>query len=142
MSKLIVIDLPTPPMGAKCFLLEEKGLYLLQRGPCVLRAIACTHGGSGSVVAIDGIPDENGFFPDRGLGDDTPIDAMPIDPTRAAYNGRAVYRANPAVMGMWQLDAGCLHGLTLRASGGTDSTSVIASIVWMPYNRKPKVAGT
>jgi hypothetical protein len=78
------IDLPTPPMGAKCFLLEGKGLFLLQRGPCVLRAIACTHAGSGSLIAYDGMPDDEGFFPEEIVGDAE----LPTSPVERAQRAR------------------------------------------------------
>ncbi len=110
------IDLPAPPMGGKCYLLADKGMFVLQRGGGVLRTIACTHAGSGSIIAYDGLPDERGFM------DET---------------ARQMYRANPAVMGSWMLDAGFVHGLTILASGGTESASAIASIVYLGHD-KPK----
>jgi hypothetical protein len=120
----VEIDLPLPPIGGKCWLLENKGLFVLARGPGVLRTIACTHAGSGSLEAIDGVPSEDGYFP-RPDADETAKQAF-------ARNGRILYRATPVIMGSWLLDAGFIHGLTIRAGGGHQSASAVASIVWMP----------
>jgi hypothetical protein len=131
MTKLVEVNLPMPPMGGKCWLLEEKGIFVLQRGPGTLRTIACTHAGSGSLVAIDGVPDENGFFEGREVNARESL--MPTDPTRGAYNGRPFYRANPVVMGSWMLDGGFEYGLTLLAIGGAESALCIATIVWVEH---------
>ena len=125
MEKPKIILLETPPLGGKCWLLEDKGIFVLEKCSGVLRTIACTHAGSGSLAVIDGIPDENGFFPDHEMKEDHPNYHM--------RNGRPIYRATPVVMGSWMLDAGFFHGLTLLAKGGTDSACAIASIVWMPH---------
>ena len=118
MAAIVNIELPMPPMGGKIWLLESKGIFVLERGPGTLRTLACTHAGSGMLVAIDGVPDENGFFPE--------ISNTP------AHNGRPIYRANPVVMGSWMLDGGFVHGLTIRAEGGNEASLAIASIVWAP----------
>jgi hypothetical protein len=123
-----VLDLraiPMPPMGAKCWVLERKGLFLLADTPGTLRTIAITHAGSGALIIYDGIPDEEGLFPDEHMPES--------DPLFLARNGRPIYKANPVVMGSWMLDAGFSHGLTLRAMGGHDPTAAIASVVWMPF---------
>jgi hypothetical protein len=138
------IDIPAPPMGGCCYLLEAKGLFVLHTGPGTLRTIACTHGGSGAIEVLDGIPDDNGFFPDEALTEPQAIDfAAPSDyfDARNAYHsrrGRALYRANPVVMGSWMLDSGFIHGLTIRAQGGSTSACAIASIVWMPFRQRTK----
>lgn len=144
-----IIDVKTPSMGGKVWLLESKGLFVLEGNAGVLRTIACTHAGSGSLVAIDGVPDEKGFFPDQGMTE--PV--MPIlraeddkdshvhqmneyieaEKKYQTRNGRPIYRANPVVMGSWMLDAGFLHGLTIKVDGGGISVAAIASIVWMPF---------
>lgn len=129
---VINIDLPPPQIGSKCFLLERKGMFILERAPGLLRTIACTHAGCGSMLAIDGIPNDQGFFPEREEGD---FD-MPTDPTKGAYNGRPFYRANPVVMGSWMLDAAFYHGLTIYAAGGNDDVAAIASVVWMPHRAR------
>lgn len=118
------IVLPTPPMGGKCWLLDDKGLFVLEAGPGVLRTIACTHAGAGGVEAIDGVPGDDGFFPGDTL--------QPSDPGYDDRNGRPFYATTQAVMGSWMLDAGFYHGLTIRAQGGHGATSAIASIVWLP----------
>ena len=112
-------------MGGKCFVLEQKGLFLMEPGPGTLRTIACTHAGSGQLIAYDGIPNENGFFPDH---------EMPADhPEYHCRNGRPIYRANPVVMGSWMLDAGFLHGLTIFVVGDQLTVNCVASVVWMPF---------
>lgn len=141
-GKVTEIDLPTPPMGGKAWLLSEKGIFVLQSGPGTLRTIACTHAGSGNLQAIDGIPDDNGFFPDG----EQVLPVRSHDESDAEYlgrlkvfhsrNGRAFYGANPIVMGSWMLDAGFMHGLTLKVDGGHDSTSAIATVVWMPFRQR------
>ena len=135
--RILVAD---PPMGGKAWLLAEKGLFVLEEGPGILRTIACTHAGAGNLEAIDGIPDANGFF---AMGGEVP-EPQPIDfPTPGDYQaaliawsrreGRPIYRANPIVMGSWMLDGGFIHGLTIRAAGGHASTSAIATVVWVPH---------
>lgn len=127
-----IITLDTPPLGGKCWLLEDKGIFVLEQCAGVLRTIACTHAGSGSLAVYDGIPNENGFFPDHEMPEDHPDFLM--------RNGRPIYRATPVVMGSWMLDAGFFHGLTFVVKGGTESTCAIASVVWMPFiARAPKV---
>lgn len=113
-------DLPTPPIGGKAFLIQEKGLFLFQRGPGTLRTLAITHAGSGSIVAYDGLPDEDGVFQD--------------DDKKA----RAIYKANPVVMGSWMLDAGFINGLTISVKGGIDAAPAFATIVWYPFTQRGK----
>jgi hypothetical protein len=107
--------IPMPPQGGKCWVLERKGQFVLERGPGTLRTIACTSSGSGTLLAIDGIPDENGEIP----ADDG--------------HWRQLFKANPVVMGSWMLDAGFVRGLTIRQYGGQEGTPPIASLVWVPY---------
>ena len=142
--RVVRVELSTPPMGGKCFLLDAKGIFILETGPGVLRTIACTHAGAGNIEAIDGVPNDQGFFPDENMRephrgtyktDEMFSDGMKRFCTR---NGRSIYRANPIVMGSWFLDAGFEHGLTIRAAGGHESASAIASIVFMPYKPRPR----
>lgn len=150
MLKPTIVEIPSPQMGGKVWLLEDKGLFVLERGPGVLRTIACTHAGSGSLMAIDGVPDANGFFPDENMEEPQMPNLNGVEPARAesimqgylnvrsrfeCRNGRPFYRATPIVMGSWMLDGGFTHGLTIRAEGGTISASAIASIVWMSFMR-------
>ena len=125
------INLPTPKMGGKCFLLEDKGWFVLQEGAGVLRTIACTHAGSGSLMAFDGVPDENGFFPDENMS--------PDDPRYWTRNGKPIYRANPVVMGSWMTDSSFEYGLTIRATGGVESASAVATIVWLGFDEPKSV---
>ena len=142
--QVVDVNLPTPPMGAPAWLLSEKGIFVLHRGPGTLRTIACTHAGSGNLEAIDGIPDDDGFFPAERERMEQPVraegedDATFMARLKAFHtrNGRPFYRANPVVMGSWMLDAGFNHGLTIRAAGGHDSTSAIATVVWMPFRQR------
>lgn len=129
---VIRVIVPKPKMGGKCFLLNDKGLYVLEEGPGTFITAAVTHAGAGSLEIIDGIPDENGFFPDYQEPD--PLDDDPeVIEEWGKRNGRAFYSATPVVMGSWMLNAGFHNGLTIRAEGGHGSVPAIASIVWMPF---------
>lgn len=117
------IEIPMPEIGSKAWLLESKGIFVLERGPGMLRTIAFTHTGSGRIDAYDGVPDpETGRFPQE----DLPLG----DPDYATANGRCIYRCNN--MGSWMMDGGFRHGLTIFAIGGTESVCAIATIVWLP----------
>ena len=140
--QIVRVQLSTPPIGGKCWLLDAKGTFILEDGPGVLRTIACTHAGAGSIEAIDGTPDDQGFFPDEGMKEphraefgsaEAFTEAMQKFCTR---NGRPVYRANPVVMGSWFLDAGFEHGLVLRAEGGHVAVNLIASVVFSPFRKR------
>lgn len=115
--------MPTPPQGGKIWLLERKGVFVLERGPGTLRTIACTGAGSGTLTAIDGVPEENGEIPISKSGE---------------LLWRSLYKANPVVMGSWMLDGGFLRGLTIVHTGGQNANSAVASIVWTPYRAKLK----
>ncbi len=128
MSKLIRIDIPEPKMGAKVYLLETKGTYTFEEGPATLRGICCTHAGSGAITFFDGVPDENGFFPDEGMEESHPLYNQ--------RNGRPVFRANPVIMGMFMLDSGLMHGLTVKVEGGHDATCAILTLTWMKYKQR------
>jgi hypothetical protein len=129
------VDLPLPPQGGKCWLLESKGIFVLEPGPGTLRTIACTHAGAGAIEVLDGIPDENGFFPDEAMAEPVGNDLEALKIWHAR-RGRCLYRANPVVMGSWLLDAGFIHGLTIRAQGGNLAATAIASIVWQQYKAR------
>lgn len=131
--KPIFIERPHPPIGGKCWLLQTKGVFCLERGSGTLITIACTHAGSGSIHVIDGIPDENGFFPDL-----AEIDPGEIGLRNTMTEGFEFYRANPAVMGTWMLNAGFVHGLTIRSVGGNQSVPPVASVVWLPFKKASK----
>lgn len=148
--KPVTIDLPIPTIGAKIWLLQETGLYVLERGSGVIRTDACTHGGAGSISIYDGIPNDQGFFEDRELPEHEMAELVRAtlrqDPdasaaaareriAQSAKNGRRIYYANPTVMGSWMMDGGFYHGLTIEAPGGHESISPVASIVWMPRLR-------
>ena len=125
-GKVTYVRLPTPKLGGKIWLLEEKGMFVLEEGPGMIVTMACTHAGSGSIAIIDGIPDENGFFP-------APAITVKWEPGYWQQSGvHKLLVASPSVMGSWMLSGGFYHGLTVLADGGTESASVIASLVWMP----------
>lgn len=124
------ISLPAPRIGGKAWLLNRKGIFVLEEGPGVLRTIACTHIGSGSMIVRNGLPNERGEF--------GPIPAFTAG-SEEEYNGRALFRANPVVMGSWMMDAGFSYGLTIQAEGGMDNNCAIATIVWLPAPA-PRVA--
>ena len=109
---------PMPPLGGKCWVLDCKGQFVLERGPGTLRTVACTSAGSGSLLVLDGLPDENG--------------EIPLEDGR----WRQLLKANPVVMGSWMLDAGFQHGLTIRHLGGSLGPACMASIVWVPYKAR------
>jgi hypothetical protein len=110
--------IPIPQLGGKSWLMERKGQFVLERGPGTLRTIACKGAGSGTLLAIDGVPDENGEIPQgQGLW-------------------RQLFKSNPVVMGSWMLDAGFQQGLTIRHYGGQEATPAIATLVWVPFRAK------
>lgn len=122
-SKVVRVLLPAPRIGGKAWLLNRKGIFVLEEGPGVLRTIACTHIGSGSMIVSNGLPNDNGEFPLR----------QSFTPgSEEEYNGRPLFRANPVVMGSWMMDAGFSYGLTIQAEGGMDNNCAIATIVWLP----------
>jgi hypothetical protein len=130
--KPIHIEVPQPVAGCKAFLLDKIGVFILERGPGTLITSAITHAGAGSLMILEGIPDENGFFPEP------PPKPQAGDNPEAfnewgKRNGREYFRANPVVMGSWMLNAGFHHGLTVWASGGHESMAPVATIVWQPY---------
>ena len=49
---VIRVALPEPRIGSKIYLIEEKGVYVFEEGPSVLRSLACTHIGAGSNWAL------------------------------------------------------------------------------------------
>lgn len=151
-SRPIDILIPTPPMGGKIWLLEGKGLFVLERGPGTLRTLAVTHAGSGALEAIDGVPNAEGFFPDGQMAEPLPpmLGHLSFEGQKqerlAAYaerrkaydsrNGRPIYAAAAGVMGSWMLDGGFQHGLTIRALSGNKVVCATASIVWVAYKAR------
>lgn len=128
-----IIDLtgmPVPPIGGKVYLIQTKGLFIFERGPGTFRTLACTHAGSGGFIGYDGVPDENGIFPDEGM--------EPSHPGYGQANGRVIYKANPAVMGSWMCDAGFYHGFAIRASGGHRNAPAFGTVVWMPFRQRSR----
>ncbi len=118
------VNMPTPSMGGKTWVLNKRGIFVLETGPGLIRTIACTHAGAGSLLAHDGCPDEDGFFPESEYDEDHPLYHM--------RPGRYLYKAHPAVMGSWMIEGGYFHGLTLVATGGHNATVPVATVVWIP----------
>lgn len=119
----IFIDMPTPKLGGKMWLLDRKGTFVLEQGPCCLGTIACTSAGAGGLIVYDGVPDEGGNFSHD-------ADIKEGSPEWFMRPGREVHRMLPIVMGSWWLNGGCYHGLTLRVLGGHPGTPAIATVVW------------
>lgn len=122
---------PQPQLGAKCVALTQKGVYIMEQGPGSLVTIACTHAGSGIVVAYDGYPDENGF-----------VETYSPDPKALDQDltkpGLELVHCHPAIMGSWMMNSGYHHGLTIILGSEDNSPSAIASIVWMPFIKRTK----
>lgn len=105
-AKVHRIVVPKPPIGAKCEVLGEKGLYVLEEGPGNFLHAVCTHAGSGHVEIFDGR----------------------VEGTTVV--GRKLFRASPMAMGVWHLNAGFQHGLVVDAGGGHESLGAQFSAVW------------
>jgi hypothetical protein len=130
-----------PPMGAKVYVIERPGLFVLEEGPGTLITDACTHAGAGGLVIYDGMPDNQGYFPESEKPtDDATAYATPGDRDAAfdrygKRHGRELLRQPAAVMGSWMLNAGFHNGLTIDVSGGHMDLYPVASIVWQPFRR-------
>lgn len=129
------VEVPEPQMGAKSWLIENKGIYVLERGPCVLRSLSCTYIGSGSFLVRDGMPDNFGKF-----------DCDRLDPFSKEYttaNGRKVFLMAPQIIGFWGLDVGLRNGLTIIADGGQEHGPVLVTACWIKLKlRAPVVLET
>lgn len=120
------VKLPKPPIGNKIFYTHEVGMFLLERGPAVWRCMSNTHIGSGVITVVDGVPDDNGFFPDQ--------DVHFTDVERyAKANGKIIFQSNPAVMGMWMEDGFCWNGLTIILRGEHKAVMPCVSVCWLPH---------
>lgn len=137
MHKPEFIVTPQPPQGCKCFLIERIGLFVLEVGPGTLITDACTHAGAGSMLIMDGVPDERGYFPEAPkppmITDEPPISTQEWREAYGKRHGRVLLRKSPVVMGSWMLNAGFHNGLTIEVSGGHNEMSPVASIVWQPF---------
>ena len=125
------IIVPQPPMGCKCFLIEKPGMFVLEEGPGTLITDACTHAGAGALTIIDGVPNEQGFFPDEPIREH--YDEVMFHELMGKRHGREMVRFPVVVMGSWMLNAGFHNGLTISVAGGHSDLSPIATIVWMPF---------
>jgi hypothetical protein len=104
-------EIPEPIIGGKGIATGDGdfgkfGNFLLQRGPGVLRCIACTHTGSGHLRLFDGVE-----WPEK----------------------RLLFPLSPTVLGHWMLDVGFNHGLILEHWG---KMVCFATIVWVPWKQK------
>lgn len=59
-----------------------------------------------------------------------------VEPAYWMRNGRRLYQATQAAMGMWMLDAGFEHGLTVLTAGGTESVNPFGTLTWMAARKK------
>ncbi len=101
------IVVPKPPLGAKAWVMSERGIFVLEEQPAVLHHVTCRHAGAGSLRILDG---------------------QVVD---GRVEGRMIFRQVATAMGVWHLSAGVQHGLIVENTGrGGDSMSAIASIVW------------
>jgi hypothetical protein len=116
------VNLPNPPIGNKIICLQRPGRFVLEDGPCTWRAMANTHQGTGAVSVYNGVPDESGNFPEAGKD-------------LEEFNGRQVFNANPAILGMWMFDGGMSHGLTLEVKGVWNGVAPCLTITWMPEKK-------
>lgn len=87
-ASTVVLSVPEPIIGAKGHLFDVVGNFVLEEGPGVLRAIACTHTGSCYLTICDGL------------------------------NGRRMFKMHPVVLGQYMLDMGFLNGLAVEIGGG------------------------
>lgn len=120
------IVLPIPKMGSKGWVLDEFGNFLLEAGPGILRGLACTHTGSGSLELIDGVVDDKtGFYP-------TAIEILKnhLHPAYHSCNGRRLFFSSGSVMGMWTLNIGFHHGLTVHAKLGHKAAPPCVTLIW------------
>ena len=125
------IHRPMPQLGGKGLAISQKGVFVFEEGPGSLITIACTHAGSGIILAVDTVPDQTGFF-------DT-YSPDPNDPDQDLTRpGLELFHGHPATMGSWMLNAGFHHGLTIVFGGGHDSVPAVASVVWMPFTKRVK----
>lgn len=138
-----LIRVKKPLIGNKVYLIKERGLFVLEEGACSIRGMACTHAGSGGIVVYDGVPRTDGHFeaPPEEL---FKVDLYETEEQRAQAlkdwednrDGREIYYAHPAVMGMWMLDGGCNHGLTIMSSGEHSATPPVLTITWQKFEEK------
>ena len=122
------VETPEPRMGAKSFLVETKGIYILERGPAVLRSLSCSYMGTGGFSVRDGVPTAGGHF-----------DADRLDPFSKEYmlaNGRRMFIMSPQIIGFWGLDAGIHHGLTVVANGGQKGGPVLVTVCWIKLKER------
>ena len=104
-NQLTRIELPEPIVGGKGWCVEGIGNFLLEEGPGVLRAIACTHTGSSYLTIYDGL---------------TLAEARPL------------FRMQPTVLGHWMVDLGFNEGLILEVGG---KMTPFSTIVWLKHRQ-------
>lgn len=109
------IAIAKPPMGAKAWVLQERGVYVLEEVPGNLLHLTCTHAGSGGVHVYDGAI------------------------VGGKLVGRKLLHLSPSAMGVWHLNAGFQHGLVVENIGATGQGgaqqekylhSPFATVVW------------
>ncbi len=128
------IYIPQPPIGNKIHLILQRGLFVLERGEGVWLGMSCTHAGSGGVVVYDGVPNDDGFFPEppaRPMDTAPPEEWLEYYKAMGCYNGRPLSYAHPASMGMHIFSGGFWHGLTVKAVGEMEATASILTFTWL-----------
>ena len=103
------VRMPFPPFANKGYMVERKGLYILEESPGMLVAVACMHFGEGQVRVMDARIQEN----------------MVI-----AAGARPLYTATTQTMCLWMLGAGFDQGLLVEALGTDRGQPVFMSLSW------------
>lgn len=122
--RITKIIIPQPSMGSKGWVLDEFGLFELERGPGVLRGMACTHTGTGAIEIVDGFLNEDGYYPDEEVRKNHLTDDY------CKCNGRILFKSPGSVMGMWTLNIAFQHGLTIHALGGHGNQGPCITLIW------------
>ena len=114
---------PRPPVGAKGWFMDQKGLYVLEEQPGNIFQFSCPHAGSGDLEFIDGVLDTK---------------------NKRIHVNNILFRMHPAQMGVWHLNTGFLRGLIINNYGGYEAISPMGTIAWytrsanQPDNKKQK----
>ncbi len=122
------VQVKTPFMGCNSFLIESKGIYVLEHGEGVLRSLAVTYVGTGALHVYDGVPDKELLSSNK---------LSVLDTRFPVVEGRKIITMSPQIVGFWGLDAGFKRGLTVVASGGQAASPVLVSVMWVKHKAAP-----
>lgn len=132
-NNIIRVTRPAPKLGAKAVSLKTKATFVLSEGPGTLVAIIVTRAGSGMIIASDGVPDrDSGHYRPHAAS----FDEMGHIEEELNKDGLELFHLEPVVMGVYQLNAGFNHGLTIETDAGHSSVSSIFTPVWMDYVKR------